>query len=157
MEVDDEATVSVPMALLNRLLEQLATGVPTGPGMPLRPAPEPKIAEAPTFSGDRKTVLAFLTKCRMKFAGQPSRFVNEDSKILYAGSQLEGPAFGWFQPLLSAWQAADRPNPPEVLSFDAFATALTALYGDADLAATAERELRLLRQTTSVADYAAKF
>ena len=93
--------------------------------------------DAPVFNGDRKTLLLFLTKCRMKFAGQPSRFPSEESKILYAGSRLD-PAFSWFQPLLSAWQTEDRPDPTETTTFKAFAAALTALYGDADLEVTAE-------------------
>src|ERR1700694_5854152 len=59
---------------------------------------EPKIADAPPFSGNRKDLLPFLTKCRLKFGGQPLRFGDEKSKVLYAGARLEGPAFGWFQP-----------------------------------------------------------
>ena len=157
MDIDPaapEQSVTISTVLLNRLLERLAMAEPSEA---LHQAKEPKIVDAPTFSGDRKAVLPYLTKCRMKFAGQPSQFPNEESKILYAGSRLEGPAFSWFQPLLAAWQAPDRLVPLEVETFDSFAAALTALYGDADLEATAERKLQQLRQSTSVADYAAKF
>jgi len=98
-------------------------------------------------------LLPFLTKCRTKFAGQSSQFPGEESKILYVGSRLEGPAFSWFQPLLSAWQTEGRPDPLEIATFEAFTTALTALYGDADLETTAERELCQLWHTSST-DYA---
>jgi hypothetical protein len=54
---------------------------------------EPKIADAPNFDGGRKELLPFLTKCRLKFAGQPSQFKTERSKVLYAGARLTGPAF----------------------------------------------------------------
>ena len=45
---------------------------------------EPKIADAPNFDGSRKELLPFLTKCRLKFAGQSSQFKTERSKVLYA-------------------------------------------------------------------------
>ena len=159
MDIDSttsERSVNIPAELLNRLLERLAeTASPENPSS--HRAPEPTIADAPMFTGDRKMLLPFLTKCRMKFAGQSSQFPSEESKFLYADSRLEGPAFSWFQPLLSAWQTEGLLDPLEIATFEAFATALTALYGDADLETTAERELCQLRQTSSVADYAAKF
>src|ERR1700686_666899 len=119
---------------------------------------EPKIADAPPFSGNRKDLLPFLTKCRLKFGGQPLRFGSEKSKVLYAGARLEGPAFGWFQPLVAKWDTTGADPPPlELSSFETFATELTSLYGDPNLAASAEREICRLRQTSAVANYVAKF
>jgi hypothetical protein len=119
---------------------------------------EPKIPDPPMFSGERKELLSFLTKCQIKFDGQPSRFPNERSKILYAGSRLEGPAFSWFQPLISQYPAgSEESTPPELTSFKAFTGALTTIYGDPNLEATAVREIRRLHQTGSAAEYAAKF
>jgi len=118
---------------------------------------EPKIPDPPTFSGNRKELLPFLAKCQLKFEGQPSRFPTERSKILYAGSRLEGPAFQWFQPLLAQYPAGSTAAPPELASFDAFQAALNTLYGDPNLETTAVREIRLLHQTGSAAEYAAKF
>jgi hypothetical protein len=107
---------------------------------------EPKIPDPPMFSGDsRKDLLPFLTKCQIKFDGQPSRFKDEKSKILYAGARLEGTAFSWFQPLI-----APHPGPEG-------SEALTVNYGDPNLEATAEREIRRLHQTGPAADYVAKF
>lgn len=122
-------------------------------------AKEPKIADAPNFDGSRKELLPFLTKCRLKFAGQPSHFKTERSKVLYAGARLAGPAFSWFLPLANKWDTsdADATPPIELVSFTTFADALTALYGDPNLAATADREIRRLRQLTSVAEYSARF
>jgi hypothetical protein len=121
---------------------------------------EPKIPDPPMFSGERKDLLPFLTKCQIKFDGQPSRFKDEKAKILYAGARLEGTAFSWFQPLIAPHPGPDgetKPVPPELVSFKAFSDALTVNYGDPNLEATAERELRRLHQTGSAADYAAKF
>jgi len=72
---------------------------------------EPKLPDPSMFSGERKELLPFLTKCQLKFEGQPSRIPNERGKILYAGSRLEGPAFVWFQPLIALWPA-DATTPP---------------------------------------------
>jgi hypothetical protein len=119
---------------------------------------EPKIPDPPMFSGERKDLLPFLTKCQMKFDGQPSRFPEEKVKILYAGSRLEGPAFSWFQPLIAPDpEGSDKPPPPELASFKVFSDALTVIYGDPNLEATAVREIRRLHQTGSAAEYAARF
>jgi hypothetical protein len=121
---------------------------------------EPKIPDPPMFTGERKDLLPFLTKCQIKFDGQPSRFPDEKSKILYAGSHLEGPAFSWFQPLIApnpGPEGSTKPAPPELASFKVFSDALTVIYGDPNLEATAEREIRRLHQTGSAAEYAAKF
>src|SRR5277367_4971888 len=118
----------------------------------------PKSLTAPMFSGERKELLLFLTKCQIKFDGQPSRFPNERSKILYAGSRFEGPAFSWFQPLISQYPAGSEESvPPELTSFKAFTRALKTIYGDPNLEAMAVREIRHLHQTGSTAGYAAKF
>ena len=119
---------------------------------------EPKIPDPPMFTGERKDLLPFLTKCQIKFDGQPSRFPDEKSKILYTGSRLEGPAFSWFQPLIAPIpEGSTKPPPPELASFRVFSDALTVIYGDPNLEATAERELRRLHQTGSAAEYAARF
>jgi hypothetical protein len=119
---------------------------------------EPKIPDPPMFSGERKDLLPFLTKCQIKFEGQPSRFPKEKDKILYAGSRLDGPAFSWFQPLIAPNpDGSTKPAPPELASFKVFSDALTLIYGDPNLEATAEREIRRLHQTGSAAEYAAKF
>jgi hypothetical protein len=60
---------------------------------------EPKMPDPPMFTGERKDVLPFLAKCRLKFEGQPSMFPTERTKVMYAGSRLEGPPFSWFTPL----------------------------------------------------------
>jgi hypothetical protein len=120
---------------------------------------EPKIPDPPTFKGDRKELLPFLTKCQLKFEGQPSQFADDRAKILYAGTRLEGTPFSWFQPLIKLWPAASssRLAPAEIRSWEAFQESLTSIYGDPNLAATADREIRALKQTGSVAEYAANF
>ena len=120
---------------------------------------EPKIPDPPIFKGDRKELLPFLTKCQLKFEGQPSQFGTDRAKVLYAGTRLEGTPFSWFQPLIKLWPADGSPDPApmEICSWEAFQESLTSIYGDPNLAATADREIRALKQTGSVAEYAAHF
>ena len=116
---------------------------------------EPKIADPEPFGGERAALHNFLSKCRLKFAGQPSRFNKEEKKIFYAGALLKGVAYSWFQPLLTRLQEG---NPvPEFATFQTFANALTRMYGDPNLEATSERLLNKLKQTGSAAWYLAEF
>ena len=122
---------------------------------------EPKIPDPPLYSGDRKELLVWLMKCQMKFEGQPSKFQDLRAKMIYAGTRLDGPAFAWFQPLMEKWPvgtSSDADSVPTALkSWVAFKKAITDIFGDPNLAATAERELRSLHQMKSVAEYAAEF
>ena len=118
---------------------------------------EPQIADPEPFTGNRLHLSNFLAKCRLKFAGQPSKFQEELPKIYYAGSRLGEPAFSWFQPLLSVAEDKEKPNPPEFASFETFATALTAVYGDPNLAASSVRAIKALKHTGSAAHYIVEF
>src|SRR5437667_11579420 len=59
--------------------------------------------------------------------------------------------------MIQARQDPDRPNPPELESFEALAKMLTKVYGDPHIARDARRELRELSQTGPVSTYIAKF
>jgi hypothetical protein len=115
---------------------------------------EPKLNDPEEFKGDRLRLMNFISQCQLKFAGEPSKFTNDRIKILYAGSRLRQEAYSWFQPLLAA---SETRTPPEFESFKIFCDALTAIYGDPNLEITAERELRHLKQITTVAAYIAEF
>ena len=123
------------------------------------PHQEPKIPDPPMFSGDKKELVQFLTKCRMKFEGQPSRFPGDRNKIIYVGIRSEGQAFNWFQLLMAIWPPGTPTDsaPNELKSYEAFESALKELYGDPNQAATAERKFRSLKQLSSVAEYSSRF
>ena len=103
---------------------------------------EPKCADPEDFKGDKKELTTFLVKCRLKFEGEPSRFTTEDDKIRYACGHLGGDVFKWIVPMIQARQDPDRPNPPELESFEALAKMLTKVYGDPNNVRNARRELR---------------
>jgi hypothetical protein len=76
---------------------------------------------------------------------------------MFAGSYLQGVAYSWFESLLR--QIRHNPNEPpvELDSFLEFEQSLQTNFGDPNIERTMERELRALRQTTSVAAYTMEF
>jgi hypothetical protein len=121
-------------------------------------------AKAPTpFSGEKRYQLdTFLNQCRLCFLVSPESFVHDQHKILYAASYLEGIAYSWFEPLLQSYEKyqaepAITPCPSAFMSFTAFATAMITMFGDPDLERNKTRELKALKQLTSVAAYASEF
>ena len=175
MDIDLEAPAAISNALLKNVLDRLAylealaeaqmaeiqtlnqTIAIASLHAPPAKDSEPQIADPEPFSGNRLHLSNFLAKCRLKFAGQPSKFKNELSKIYYAGSRLGEPAFSWFQPLLTTAEDKEKPNPPEFASFETFAKAFTAVYGDPNLAASSVRAIKALKHTGSAAHYIAEF
>jgi len=131
-------------AIIEELRHELQTIRHDPPAGAISKAPsEFEAPDAPVFKGERKELLPFFAKCHFKFESQPSRFISERSKVLYAGTHLEGPAFTWFQALFRKW-SADRPFnlvPEEIKDWETFQRSLTQIYGDPNLEATSEREL----------------
>ncbi len=78
-------------------------------------------------------------------AMQPTRFPNEQTKILYAGFHPEGHRISSGSSLL--WSL--KPQPSFILTFDTFCMEICKTIGDPDEVASVERHLYLLRQRTS--------
>jgi Retrotransposon gag protein len=116
-----------------------------------------RIKDPDVWSGTRSTLPEFLTSCRVKFMIEDHNFTKEIYKIRYAGSFLSGTPAAWWCTLFQRYEKAVDNPPIELTSFAEFSRALTEYFGDPDLTSTMERELRNLRQTSSVADYAAEF
>jgi hypothetical protein len=117
---------------------------------------EPKLRDPELFTGDKKKVDEFIMSCRMKIRAQPTRFPDEETKVIWASSFFSGAPKIWFQPFLERYsEGIDIPK--EFVSFDNFATALRALYGDPNLVKQAIRSIRELKQVASASDYTAKF
>ena len=113
---------------------------------------EPKVANPEYYQGQRNKLSTFITQVAMVIALQPSRFPNEKSKVLYAGSYLRDTAFLWFQPWVTA-----TPPPSFMTDFQEFCHELRRTFGDPDEVATAERHLYTLRQKGSASSYVADF
>jgi len=146
---------------------------------PANPAAQPAFAEPALFvpadldttsrmktknpdvwSGTRSTLPSFLASCRVKFMLEEYNFTSELKKIGFAGSYLGGAPAEWWITLFQKYEESQAKGihpPSEFTSFTAFAQSLTMSYGDPDLKGTMERRLYTLRQTSSVANYAAEF
>ena len=74
---------------------------------------------------------------------------------MFAASLLRDSAFDWFEPNL---RKKDSDSPPAVVTnYKTFLASLESTFGDIDAKATAERQLRSLRQTTSASSYSTSF
>ena len=113
---------------------------------------EPQVSSPTHFSGNRAELRNFLSQVRLVIDVQQSRFQTERQKVLYAASFLRDSAYSWFQPFLE-----QSPAPDLLDDFDEFAKKLSAVYGDPDQTATAERDIRTLCQRSSVSAYAVDF
>jgi len=120
---------------------------------------EVKGADPPVFTGSQKDLEGWITACRLRFAGQPSKFDNEEKKVVFASTFMRGPPMSWFQPVINTFaMKGTGTSPPEFQSFETFVQSLRALYGDPNLQRNSETAIRFLRQDNrSVAEYISKF
>jgi len=111
---------------------------------------EPHVAAPETFSG-KEDLRIYLQQCELCFELQPSRYPTDYQKVGLILSYLRGPAAKWARPYLLSKDHELRKSLPE------FVKAIDQAYGDPDYELRAASELRALRQTGSVAKYAAEF
>jgi len=119
---------------------------------PIHPAPEPRVSEPEHFNGHRSQLRDFISQVKLVIQAQPSRFSTEKQKVIYAATFLRGPAFSWFQPYT---EMAD--TEPILNNFNMFIRELKCVFGDPSQSATAERQLRNLKQKGAAANYVSDF
>jgi hypothetical protein len=94
-----------------------------------------------------------MAQCQLKFLSNPDTFADDKSKIVYAGSYLREGAFKWFSPHVNAVTGVIAFN-----TWRQFADGLAAAFDDPDRVATAERDLKKLKQANKTASaYHAEF
>ena len=114
-----------------------------------------KTTKPDTFHGSRSKLRSFVSQLAIYFALQPDDFTSDTNKIMFAASLLRDSAFDWFEPNL---RKKDSDSPPAVVTnYKTFLASLESTFGDIDAKATAERQLRSLRQTTSASSYSTSF
>jgi hypothetical protein len=126
----------------------------------LDPTSRMKTKNPDVWSGTKSTLPRFLASCRNKFLLEAHNFSSEFRKIGFAGSYLGGAPADWWITLFQRYEDAQingTAPPTEFTSFAVFAQSLTTTYGDPDLKGTMEHDLCALRQTGTVANYAAEF
>jgi len=140
----------------NEALRQLLNAQQRQPSPPMaNQTKEPKVASPETFHGRNKAKLAhFLLGLNIVFSTQPMRYPDEKTKISYAISFLRDDAMAWIEPF------ANKPiydQPDFMKNFDLFVKELKTIFGDPDEVATAERQIRSLRQRGPASNYFADF
>src|SRR5437667_5769881 len=120
------------------------------------PSQVPKVLQPDPFTGDRLELDTYLTRCQHVFLTQPSLFLTEQHKVLYASSYLKGNAYSWMKPLVQEY-AKGASVPIEFTSFQKYSESLTRMYGDTDIVKSKTREINALYQTSSVSIYASEF
>ncbi|CAD6929902.1 unnamed protein product [Tilletia controversa] len=139
-----------------RLEEQaLAQAQPRGPDPALANTKEPKVASPEFFHGRSKTKLAhFLLGLNIVLQTQSSRFPDDRSKITFAISFFRDEAMSWIEPFANK-DPLDQPDFMKI--YRLFVNELKTIFGDPDEVATAERQIRALRQRGSASSYFADF
>ncbi len=110
-----------------------------------------KIAPPTKYSGDRTKYNEFVTQCHLNFAIDPNAFAQEQTKMAFIGSYLEKHAYTWFASFVDKEGVIDFADHKDLLE------KLKRGFADPDELATANREIRKLKQTSSVAAYFSDF
>lgn len=104
---------------------------------------------------DPSKLRAFLSQSKRVFSSSPQDFANDETKIMFAVSYLQGPALRWFEPNLDL---DETDLPLHAYVWNAFEEELKATFGGPDpIAATRELENLTMKDTHHVAKYNVKF
>lgn len=127
------------------------------------PAPIKLKVKVPTpFDGKRKELGQFTTQLELYFRFNQEYFPDDEKKVLFASTYLQGAAYDWFEGKLRDFldeTPEDRNESTDRVfaSYKTFKDQLFQTFGEIDKERTAEQQLQMLCQTGSAADYSAKF
>lgn len=118
---------------------------------------DPKIFNGSNSDGDGYNRLEnFLTQLNMVFKLQPSRFPDEETKVIYAASFMDKIAFEWIQPYINAVGTAQED--PIATNFSQFTAAIRRMFGDVTLISDAENKVMKMKQgNRSASEYTTEF
>ena len=118
---------------------------------------DPKIFNGSNNDGDGYNRLEnFLTQLNMVFKLQPSRFPNDETKVIYAASFMDRIAFEWVQPYINAVGTAYED--PIATNFSQFTAAIRRMFGDVTLVSDAENKVMKMKQGNRTAsEYTTEF
>lgn len=121
---------------------------PTSVNISTKPA---DIPDPDTFDGTRDSLRPFITKLRLKIAGNSAKFPDVQHQLRYAFSFLRGAAYNTMEPHL-------HDNEVRFTSLEEFMEVLRIAFGDPDEVKTAVRKLEALRQNNrEFSQYYAEF
>ena len=109
------------------------------------------IPDPDTFDGSHEKLHPFITKLRLKIAGNTNRFPDVQHQLRYPFSFLRGPVYDTMEPHL-------HENRINFTSLEEFTDVLCTAFGDPDEVKTAVRKLEALRQNNrEFSQYYAEF
>lgn len=137
-----------------------------------------KLPTPPRFKGTSPALDSWIIQLRNYVTYNTVRFEDEESKTIFAGALLDGVAAKWFEPHAkrhyeygalksdkkesleakqSQFWARHTVSCAMFTDFENFIRAITTEFGELDAERRAEQKLILLRQKTSVTEYATEF
>jgi hypothetical protein len=117
------------------------------------PGPKgPEIAVPDKFDGTRGVkAKVYANQIGLYVVSNPSLFPDDRSKIIFSLSYLTGQASAWAQPITQRIFAGEE------MGYKEFSVAFQAMYFDTKKKSRAEKALRALKQTKTVAQYTHTF
>jgi hypothetical protein len=107
------------------------------------------------FNGlDRSKFRTYIAQCRLVFRANPRKFDTDTKQVTYACSYLDGLAFQWYQNFLDLDE-----DPLWFDNWSLFKKELQAQFGEVNVEATAERNIRTLnmKHGDQITTYITKF
>lgn len=136
----DLATINDLRYRLYATQDKLVTAVENASAPPHSSPRSMKHPDPAMFKGERIELEPFVAQLRTKLTLNDDHFDTESKKIFYASSRLEGPAMRQVMPHLKEDGSTDYKTVNELIQ------TLIVAFGDPDKKATAQRELRALKQ-----------
>jgi hypothetical protein len=112
---------------------------------------EPKLPDPPGFMGNVSEFRNFIAQCKSVIKLRPTMFTEDEFKVLYILSFFRGSAQDW------ALAIMENEEHPLRFNYENFLAELYRTYNDRTTEETAMNNIANLKQTHSVADYAARF
>lgn len=136
----DLATITDLQQKLYATQDKLIASIERTPSLPISSPRSTKHPDPAMFSGERTELEPFVTQLRTKLTLNDDHFDTETKKVFYASSRLEGTAMRQVMPHLKEDGSTDYKTVNELIQ------TLIVAFGDPDKKATAQRELRALKQ-----------
>ena len=113
------------------------------------------------FHGHRDKLSAFLIQLKMVFKLKPTKYANNEDKVMFAAMHLKGPAFSWFEPTMKDWvDNSGTPDRDTQLCFSRFAefeNRIKKVFGTVLESRAAARAIYNIKQKGSAASYFSEF
>ncbi|OLY78333.1 hypothetical protein AYI68_g7619 [Smittium mucronatum] len=116
-----------------------------------------KVRNPDKFSGKPSACSNFFLQHALVFSTSPDKFNTDSSKIPYVISYLTVTPFSYMEPYLMKANLPESDRPTILFDYTLFKETITCAFGDPNPIEIADRAIRQLRQTTSVAAYATEF